>query len=138
MNDSNQSNLKFVRFQQRLSHLNEAFAFLKETLFSTAEERIKNAAIIKAFEMTFELSWKCLKDLLEYQGITAITPRDVLKESFKNGFIEDGQVWIHLLDHRNELVHVYHEDQAISATETIRKQAYPNMEKLLNRLKQEQ
>ena len=56
--------LKLTRFHQRLSNLDQAFLFLDETIQSKNEGRIKNAAIIKAFEMAFELSWKSLKDLL--------------------------------------------------------------------------
>ena len=137
MTDSNPENLKYIRFQQRRSNLNNAFSFLSETLNSNVEVRIRNAAVIKAFEMTFELSWKSLKDLLEYKGVIASTPRDVLKEAFKVGYLIDGQTWIELLDHRNELVHVYDEEQAIKAAETIANKAFPCLDHLVKKLNQE-
>ena len=61
----------------------------------------------------------------------------MIKEAFKAGYIDDGQVWIDLLDHRNELVHVYHEDQAITATVVIQTKAIPCMKTLLVKLHQE-
>ena len=137
MNDTSKSEQKLVRFHQRRSNLNDSFNFLKETITSSADERIKNAAIVKAFEMTFELCWKSLKDFLEYKGINASTPRDVLKEAFKANYLEDGQTWIDLLDHRNELVHFYNEDQAIQATEIIKNRAFACIEQLITRLNKE-
>lgn len=137
VNDTYKAQQKQVRFRQRRENLRQAFLFLKETLSSTADTRIKNAATVKAFEMVFELSWKTLKDLLEYQGIMVMTPRDALKEAFKAGYLEDGQTWIELLDHRNELVHIYNETQSNHATQIIRNRAYGCIEKLLIRLDQE-
>jgi nucleotidyltransferase substrate binding protein (TIGR01987 family) len=137
MNDTPKSTQKLIRFQQRRANLNNSFSFLKETITSSAEARIKNAAIVKAFEMTFELCWKTLKDFLEYKGITATTPRDAIKEAFKAGHLDDGQTWIELLDHRNELVHIYNEVQALQATETIRNHAFACIEKLVTHLNRE-
>ncbi len=134
MTDSPNSQQKLTRFHQRRTNLNQSFLFLKETLQSKAEERVKNIAIVKVFEMTFELCWKSLKDLLEYKGISVATPRDTLKEAFKADYLEDGQAWIDLLDHRNELVHIYNETQAARSTQTIRNIATPCIEKLLTRL----
>lgn len=134
MVDTSKGEQKLTRFKQRRSNLNNSFSFLKETLNSSAEDRIKNAATIKAFEMTFELCWKTLKDYLEYQGIVATTPREVLKEAFKAALLDDGQIWIELLDHRNELVHIYNEAQASQATETIRNRALNCIEKLVSSL----
>jgi nucleotidyltransferase substrate binding protein (TIGR01987 family) len=131
MNNVSSYQLKFLRFKQRLVNLNQSVSFLKETIISTAEPRIKNIATIKAFELAFELCWKTLKDLLEYQGITAATPRDVIKEAFKTGYISDGQVWMDLLDRRNELVHVYNEDQSIRSASEIESIAIPHFEHLL-------
>src|SRR5690242_1461280 len=90
------SQAKFIRFQQRRSNLDGAFTFLRKTLASTADVEIRNAATIKAFEMTFELCWKALKDLLEYQGTSALGPRETLKQAFKSGLIQNGQGWIDL------------------------------------------
>ena len=36
-----------------------------------------------------------------------VAPLQVLKEAFAAKIISDGQVWIHMLDHRNLLAHTY-------------------------------
>ena len=60
-------------------------------------------ALIKAYEVSFELSWKTLKDLLAWNGVDARLPREVLKQAFAAGLIENGQPWIDRLEARNLL-----------------------------------
>ena len=69
-------------------------------------------ALIQAFEMTFELGWKTLKDYLEYSGIIVNTPRNSIKEAFKMNFINDGQGWIEMMETRNKTIHTYKEEFA--------------------------
>ena len=62
------------------------------------------------FSITFDLSWKVMKDILvQYYAITdfvAGSPREVLKESFQANLISDDQ-WMEMLKVRNELGHDY-------------------------------
>lgn len=87
-------------------------------------------ALIKAFEMTFELSWKTLKDYLHYNGIDAIMPREVIKQSFANDLVADGQLWIEMLEGRNLMAHVYDEARALAAVERIRARYLMGLEQL--------
>lgn len=64
---------------------------------------------IKRFELTFELSWKALKEYLAYKGIVCRSPRDCLQEAFKVGLISDNPLWLQMIDDRNEAVHTYNE-----------------------------
>jgi nucleotidyltransferase substrate binding protein (TIGR01987 family) len=65
--------------------------------------------LIQRFEYTFELAWKTLKDYLEHSGIVLpqITPKAVLKAAFAAKLIEDGQIWMDMLSHRNLRSHTY-------------------------------
>ena len=62
------------------------------------------------FSITFDLSWKVMKDILvQYYAITnfvAGSPREVLKESFQANLISDDK-WMEMLKVRNELAHDY-------------------------------
>ena len=63
-----------------------------------------------------------VKDFLEEGGqiISPMVPRQVLKEAFAAKLINDGQVWIDMLDHRNLLSHTYDSqvfDAAVNAIE---------------------
>ena len=62
------------------------------------------------FSITFDLSWKVMKDILvQYYAITnfvAGSPREVLRESFQANLIT-GDEWIEMLKVRNQLTHDY-------------------------------
>jgi nucleotidyltransferase substrate binding protein (TIGR01987 family) len=56
-----------------------------------------------------ELAWKTIKDYLEESGgvLTAVTPRQVIKDALAARILTDGQAWIDMGDHRNLLSHTY-------------------------------
>ena len=62
------------------------------------------------FSITFDLSWKVMKDILvQYYAITGFvtgSPREVLRESYKANLISD-DAWMDMLKVRNELAHDY-------------------------------
>lgn len=64
---------------------------------------------VQRFEYTVELAWKSLKDYLEFSGLelSSVTPKAVVKAAFLARIIADGQLWIDMLDHRNQLSHRY-------------------------------
>jgi nucleotidyltransferase substrate binding protein (TIGR01987 family) len=70
-----------IRWRQRLESLQRALAQLRAGM-----------AVIKAYEFSFELSWKTLKDLLHHEGIDALLPREVLRQAFAAGLLQDGQL----------------------------------------------
>ncbi len=83
---------------------------------------------IQRFEFSFELAWKLAKHILNYQGIEAGNPRDVIKEAFAQNFFKDGDAWIAMLEDRNRTVHVYDEEQALRIYNKIKDQHYPRLE----------
>ena len=60
------------------------------------------------FSITFDLSWKVMKDILvQYYAITGFvagSPREVLRESYKANLISD-DAWMEMLKVRNQLAH---------------------------------
>ena len=62
------------------------------------------------FSITFDLSWKVMKDILiEYYAMTGFIaglPREVLKTSYKAELISD-DTWMEMLKVRSELTHDY-------------------------------
>jgi nucleotidyltransferase substrate binding protein (TIGR01987 family) len=101
--------LKETRWRQRFSNLRRAYALYDEGVRSKSLNRLEKEGLIQRFEYTFELSWKTMKDYLEGKGIATAYPRDTIKESFAHGLIEDGEVWMEMLERRNLLSHTYDE-----------------------------
>ena len=65
---------------------------------------------IQNYNLTFDLAWKVMKDILVKQlGITDFaigSPREVLQSAFTNGLISD-DIWLKMLKTRNLLAHDY-------------------------------
>jgi len=128
-----------IRWKQRFENLQAAHRTLKQSVEAnskTPNNMLIQMALIKSFEMTFELSWKTMKDYLVYNGIDVKLPRDVIKQAFANELIADGQVWIDMLEERNLMAHTYDEAQALKAVEHICNRYLDCMEELSQFFKQ--
>jgi nucleotidyltransferase substrate binding protein (TIGR01987 family) len=55
---------------------------------------IEKTRIIQFFEVTFELSWKLLKDYCEFLGFTVNSPREAIKRALSIDMISNGEIWL--------------------------------------------
>lgn len=90
----------------------KAFILLQEAINEDPDKSIIIDGTIQRFEFTFELSWKLMKAILNYQGIDCAAPRDAIKEGFQKNLIADGEGWIEMLDDRNRTSHLYDEKES--------------------------
>lgn len=102
-----------VRWKQRFHSFLKAFAQLSGAV-KVAEERglseLEKQGLIQAFEFTHELAWKTLKDFLENRGDTGIYgSKDATRKAFAAGLIEDGEIWMEMIQNRNRSSHTYNE-----------------------------
>jgi nucleotidyltransferase substrate binding protein (TIGR01987 family) len=128
-----------VRWKQRFDNLNRALAQLQSALEahqSMPENELIVIALIKAYEFSFELSWKTLKDLLAWNGVDARLPREVLKQAFATGLIDEGQIWIDMLEQRNLMAHTYDQARALQAAELITSHYWPQLQRLQKALEE--
>jgi len=126
---------KQIRWQQRFRNLESAFLFLEEGVQKKTLDRLQEGGVIQAFEFTFELSWKTLKDFLNSEGLPVNLPRDVIKSAFQIQIIQNGHLWIEMLDKRNELSHTYDQKKATEAVQLIREHYYPGLKQVYEELK---
>ena len=128
-----------IRWKQRFDNLNRALAQLQSALEAhqaMPENELIVIALIKAYEFSFELSWKTLKDLLAWNGVDARLPREVLKQAFATGLIDEGQIWIDMLEQRNLMAHTYDQARALQAAELITSHYWPQLQRLQKALKE--
>ena len=96
---------------------NRRFMSFCNSLDALAEARqrdLKDSFVLSGtsakFSITFDLSWKVMKDILvQYYAITGFvagSPREVLREAYKANLISD-DAWMEMLKVRNELTHDY-------------------------------
>jgi len=112
-----------IRYRQRLENFGKALSNLNEALAlkeQRALSKLETQGLLKTFEYTYELSWKSMKDFLEYQGITGIIgSRDSFRLALQNAIISDGESWQEMVDDRNLLSHDYDEKLASSIAERV-------------------
>ena len=104
-----------TRWIQRFENYKTALDNLDETVECINRDgisKIYTMALVQAFEIAFELTWKTIKDYLEYSGIKTDTPREAIKSAFSNNLIEDGKIWILMMEARNKTSHTYNQSFA--------------------------
>ena len=78
-----------------------------ETAAKGAKTDLEIDGTIKRFELCYELSWKLIKEIMADQGIICKNPRNCFKQAFINDLIRDEDIWLKMIEDRNELVHLY-------------------------------
>ena len=128
---------KDIRWIQRFNNFEKAFIRLTDAVNREKYDELAEAGLIKTFEFTFELAWKTLKDYLESKGIIAKFPRDAIKISFRNSIIEDGEIWLDMLEKRNLLSHTYNDKTSGEALDYIKNSYFGAIKQVFDFLKGE-
>ncbi len=125
-----------IRYIQRFENYEKSFLLLKEALSLKSPTIFEKAGIIQFFEMTFELSWKLLKDYLQEEGYNVKSPRDAIKTAFSVELIDEGGLWLEALKDRNLTTHTYEEDVALEIEKKIKNEYFRLLESLYNTFKE--
>ncbi len=128
--------LKDIRWKQRFENFTKSYLLLDKYAKLEITSELERGGIIHFFEMTFELSWKVLKDYLESEGYIVKSPRETIKQAFQVGIIDDAHIWIDILSNRNLTAHMYDEDLSIEVLESIQTTYIPVIEQLYISLKE--
>lgn len=118
-----------IRWRQRFNNYEKALRKLEE-----AAERIKDdyeideegnideddflddiikEGVIQRFEYTHELAWNVMKDYLnEIAGIKALGSKDSTRQALAGELITNGEVWMEMIQSRNQTSHTYNEEVA--------------------------
>ena len=67
-------------------------------------------ATIQRFEFCFELAWKLMKVVLEYEGVEENSPRSCIREGWKQGLISNAELWLEMMEKRKLSSHTYDEN----------------------------
>lgn len=84
--------------------------------------------IVDKFVIQFELSWKVLKRLLQYEGLAEAasgSPRMLIKAAYASlGFLDE-TLWLSMLRDRNDMTHIYNGEAARELVRRIIRQYIP-------------
>ena len=126
-----------VRWKQRFNNYKKAFfnfeRGVKLGLTKNLSE-LEEQGLIQAFEFTHELAWKTLKDFLESRGNKDIYgSKDATRESFRLGLVDDGELWMEMIESRNQTVHTYNLEIAKKIVNEIMQKYYNQLNILLKK-----
>ncbi|MCX8050827.1 MAG: nucleotidyltransferase substrate binding protein [Chlorobi bacterium] len=122
----------YKRWRQRTDQYSKALDQLRRFVERGKLNEFEQQGLIKAFEYTFELAWNALKDFLQAQGETNIRgSRDAIRLAFKRGLIENGAVWMEMVESRILTAHTYDEALAERVASDIVTKYYPQFIQLM-------
>ena len=100
---------------KKLDNFSNCLTVLKNADFKLADSNeIYRTGVIGQFNLTFELAWKALQEVLKLHGAAGAetgSPREILQLGYKLGFVSDASVWLLMLKKRNTSVHIYNEEE---------------------------
>lgn len=100
---------------KKLDNFSNCLTILRNADFKLADNNdIYRTGVIGQFNLTFELAWKALQEILRLHGAEGADtglPREILKHGYKLGFVNDSAVWLLMLKKSNTSVHIYNEQE---------------------------
>ena len=100
---------------KKLDNFSNCLTLLRNADFKLADNNdIYRTGVIGQFNLTFELAWKALQEILRLHGAEGAdtgSPREILQLGYKLGFVNDSAVWLLMLKKRNTSVHIYNEQE---------------------------
>ena len=100
---------------KKLDNFSNCLTILRNADFKLADNNdIYRTGVIGQFNLTFELAWKALQEILRLHGAEGAdtgSPREIMQLGYKLGFVNDSAVWLLMLKKRNTSVHIYNEQE---------------------------
>ena len=125
-----------IRWEQRFKNYQKALRQLEKFLKQKNLNDLEEQGLIQAFEYTYELSWNVIKDYLNFQGITEIIgSRDAFRMAFNRDLIEEGHIWMDMIESRIKSLHTYNEEVVKEILIKIRENYFDQFIQLENKLK---
>lgn len=123
---------------KKLDNFTNCLDVLADADFKMAETNdIYRTGVIGQFNLTFELAWKALQEIMRKHGVEDVStgsPREILQLGYKFGFIDNSEIWLLMLKKRNTSVHIYNEEEVDELITQIRDIFIPAFTVLKNTL----
>lgn len=128
---------KDIRWKQRFNNFEKAFSQFEKFIEKKDNlNELEKQGLIQSFEYTHELAWNVLKDYLQYEGTqNLLGSRSTVKEAFNKGVIDEGQIWIDMIESRSKTVHIYEESILKKELDKIINNYHSEFDKLYNKFK---
>ncbi|WP_235356938.1 nucleotidyltransferase substrate binding protein [Bacillus alveayuensis] len=92
---------------------------------------------MKKYEILEDQLWKLLSKIFKSSGPELNSPRACYRQAFKEGWIENIDVWNDMLSSRNATTHVYNQEDYEELKNKIVNEYFHQIEALLKKIKEE-
>ena len=124
-----------IRWQQRFNNYKKAFTQLKKFIDKGELSELEMQGLVKAFEYTYELAWTTMKDFLEYRGQADIYgSRDAIRKAYQLGLVDDGALWMDMLQSRNKTSHTYNQETAQEICTAVTEDYFPAFRQFMEKM----
>ena len=137
--------VKKARWQQRFENFDKAYLRFAEAVKGGVEHvnklsDLEKTGVAKHFEFTFQIAKDVLRDYMLDSGVPQDEirgPKYVIRKSFQEGYIRDGEVWMEALEFRNKAAHVYDNEILQDVLNFACEKFFPVLRYMRNYFKQE-
>ena len=111
------------KIAEKFENFAKALSKLKEIQLDRTFSDLEKTGLIQRYNFTVELAWKTLEAILEFEGnLERIRgSKDVLRIALKRDLIDNGELWMEMLDKRNQMAHQYDETKSTEIFSRIKK-----------------
>ena len=124
---------KFENFKKSLDVL------LSADKTTAQSNEIYRTGVIGQYNLTFELAWKAIQSVMRIHSVDENetgSPREVIKQAYKIGFIDNAEQWQMMLKKRNVSIHIYNEKEINEMIDLIFDQFMETLIQLRDKLEQ--
>jgi len=91
-----------------------------EALSTQPTDDLHRAGCIQYYEFTFDLAWKSIQAVALHYGLEPVkSPRVAFRTAFSQGWIQEQQPWLEMLEARNRMSHVYSAEEALAVYDSL-------------------
>ena len=112
---------KYENFCAALQNLKDIYRY------EEPYDNVVLTGLVALYEICFEQSWKAMKEIMEFQGISegaTGSPRQILKSAYQAGMITDELLWLDALNSRNNVSHAYNHVIALDIVKKTKESYY--------------
>ena len=121
------------KFTNRYMSFCSSLDSLEKAKTRNPEDEFVLSGTVQKFSLTFDISWKVMKDIIvkyhKIQNFATGSPRETLRTAYSVQLIDD-DMWMEMLDTRNELTHDYNGELAADSFDKIVNEYIPMFETL--------
>jgi len=109
-----------MKAEEFLQDYKNALDRFDEAMQMEPTDDLHRAGCIQYFELTFDLAWKSIQSVATYYGLERPkSPRAAFKTAYGQGWLEEQEPWLQMLEARNRMSHVYSAEEALGVYESL-------------------